>query len=125
MKKCSNCKIVKPYSDFLKDKQKKDGHRFHCRDCLKLYYQKNRIEKLNKARTKKYGIDSKKFQEMKNAQNNACGICNLLFVPEKTPHVDHCHTTNNVRGLLCTHCNRGLGAFKDSISILQSAQEYI
>jgi len=125
MKKCSKCKIVKPYSEFLKDKSKKDGYRFHCNTCLKEYYQKNRVEKLDYARTKKYGVDQEKFQQMKDAQDNACEICKLPFVPEKTPHVDHCHTTNKVRGLLCNHCNRGLGGFRDSIKIMQSAQEYI
>jgi len=125
MKKCSKCKIVKPYSEFLKDKSKKDGYRFHCNACLKEYYQKNRIEKLDKARTRTYGVTPEQFQQMKDAQDNACEICKLPFVPEKTPHVDHCHTTNRVRGLLCNHCNRGLGGFRDSINIMQSAQEYI
>jgi len=125
MKKCSKCKIEKPYSEFVKDRQKKDGYRFHCKSCLKEYYQKNRIEKLDKARARNYGVSRKEFDKRIADQNNKCEICKLPFVPEKTPHVDHCHTTNKVRGLLCNHCNRGLGGFRDSIQIMQSAQEYI
>ena len=125
MKKCSKCKIVKPYSEFVKDRSKKDGHRFHCNTCLKEYYQKNRVEKLDKARTRNYGISREEYDQKILDQNNACEICKLPFVPHKNPCVDHNHTTLAVRGLLCTHCNSGLGHFKESIDIMKSAQEYI
>jgi hypothetical protein len=125
MKKCYKCKITRPYSEFHKDKSRKDGYRLHCNVCSKEYYQKNRIEKLDKARARTYGISREEFDKRIANQNNQCEICKLPFVPEKTPHVDHCHTTNKVRGLLCNHCNRGLGAFRDSLQIMQSAQEYI
>lgn len=39
--------------------------------------------------------------------------------------VDHCHTTRDVRGLLCHNCNRALGLFQDSTYNLASAIRYL
>ena len=41
------------------------------------------------------------------------------------PLVDHCHTSNEVRGILCLKCNMALGNFKDSIENLQNAIKYL
>lgn len=50
-------------------------------------------------------------------QNNQCAICES---PNPTD-LDHCHTTGSVRWLLCRHCNRGLGAFRDNPEWLEKA----
>jgi hypothetical protein len=39
--------------------------------------------------------------------------------------VDHCHKTNIIRGMLCNHCNRGLGNFKDDPELLEFARMYL
>ena len=39
--------------------------------------------------------------------------------------VDHCHKTNIIRGMLCNHCNRGLGHFKDDPQLLEFARIYL
>ena len=57
-------------------------------------------------------------------QNGHCAICNE--VPENQPlAVDHDHKTGEVRELLCTSCNVGLGHFKDDPDLMQAAIEYI
>jgi hypothetical protein len=53
-------------------------------------------------------------------ENKNCEICGG---PAET--VDHCHTTNNLRGVLCRSCNFGLGHFKDSPERLEAAADYI
>jgi len=44
---------------------------------------------------------------------------------KKQLDVDHCHTTGEVRGLLCNRCNTGIGQFKDNPNILRSAARYL
>ena len=70
-----------------------------------------------------YGIDSAAVVKMFDNQAGACAICGgSLF---DTCHVDHCHTTNKVRGLLCRGCNQGLGSFCDNPAALLAAATYI
>jgi hypothetical protein len=38
MKQCSNCKTIKPFEQFSKDKQKKDGLRYNCKACCSLIH---------------------------------------------------------------------------------------
>jgi predicted nucleic acid-binding Zn-ribbon protein len=74
---------------------------------------------------KKYGITLAQFEELKLKQNGKCAICKTELNHALKTHVDHCHKTNVVRGILCNLCNPGLGMFKDSIKILKSAQAYL
>lgn len=74
-------------------------------------------------RMKKYGVSPDCFTLMLAVQQNACGICEEIF--SKEPHIDHNHSTGEVRGLLCQQCNLGLGHFKDSSDLLRGALEYL
>jgi len=61
-------------------------------------------------------------------QDNRCAICCLEFsenVRMTIPRIDHCHTFNKVRQLLCDECNKGLGTFKDDPNRLRVAADYI
>lgn len=79
-----------------------------------------------KAKTKifKYGTDGK---DLLILQKGKCAICDtdLMALPERYRHIDHDHTTNKVRGLLCLKCNWGLGIFKDDPIRLQKAIDYL
>jgi Recombination endonuclease VII len=71
----------------------------------------------------RYGISTLEFNELLHRQNHACAICERPF--RETPHVDHCHLTRWVRGLLCRTCNIGLGHFGDNPAFLVKAARYM
>jgi len=69
-----------------------------------------------------YGIGIDEYESMYVDQNGSCAICG-----EKRDklHVDHCHTTDVVRGLLCDGCNKGIGFFQDDPHRLANAAKYL
>ena len=78
-----------------------------------------------------YGVTTEQYNDMETAQNGLCAICNQ---PESSKDkdggprmlaVDHCHETGKVRGLLCSGCNTALGGFKDSVQLLDAANNYL
>lgn len=75
------------------------------------------------ARLKRYGLTKERFAEMLEQQAGACAICQARFSSE--PHVDHCHSTKVVRGLLCGQCNRALGLLKDDPARIRRAAQYL
>lgn len=77
-----------------------------------------------------YGISLDEYKEMSERQNHVCAICGnaetaTLRGEVKSLAVDHCHQTGEVRGLLCTDCNRALGLFKDNINVIRKAADYL
>jgi hypothetical protein len=86
----------------------------------------NRETYKNGVLKRKYGITFLEFEEMFNSQEGKCKICYTeLELLSKITHVDHCHTSNKVRGILCGSCNVALGHMKDSIAALESAIVYL
>lgn|SRR3990167_3683409 len=79
---------------------------------------------LRAQRKANYGITEAQYQALIISQNNCCLICKLP-AGDKTLHIDHCHATGKIRGLLCNHCNTGLGRFKDNIELLKAAIKYL
>jgi hypothetical protein len=76
---------------------------------------------------KKYGISMQTWREIREAQGGKCGLCGdpIGDKPGHNTHLDHCHETGTVRGILCNRCNTGLGAFGDNISNLEAAIRYL
>lgn len=76
---------------------------------------------------RKYGLTEADWDRMLTEQGGRCAICHT-----DTPggrgerwHIDHCHATDRVRGLLCHNCNVGIGNFKDDPTLLESAAAYL
>ena len=90
------------------------------------YCEKNPFAVKNSRLKRAFGITIDDYFNMLERQGGGCAICdgpqNKRY---KYYSVDHCHSTNKVRGLLCTDCNTGLGLFKDRIDLLDAAKQYL
>lgn len=65
--------------------------------------------------TKTYGFqDATGYDRLYKFQNGTCAICQRATGKTKRLAVDHDHKTNDIRGLLCSNCNRFLGHIRDS-----------
>lgn len=84
-----------------------------CKKCRKLKSEVNR-----KGR---YGLAAEDYERMCEDQNFRCAICG----EERPLHVDHDHVTEEIRGLLCSTCNTGIGKLGDTVEGLQRAIGYL
>lgn len=89
----------------------------------KRYRKRNPLTIRGQRLKKRYGIDNAQYDLMVATQEGKCAVCKL--VPKRLLVVDHNHSTNSVRELLCDGCNQGLGMFKESIASLEAAIDYL
>ena len=81
----------------------------------------------------RYKLSEQELLILIEKQDCKCAICNkeLNKNISNSEHkdadlcIDHCHTTNKVRGLLCRDCNFAVGLFKDNVENLEKAIKYL
>lgn len=114
-KKCSKCLESKNVSNFVKAKNTMDGLSSSCKKCQRNY-----------ACIKNYGITLEDYDNLLKSQGGKCACCRKNQEEhEKTFHIDHCHKTGKVRGIVCFHCNSALGMIKDSIETTENIISYL
>ena len=75
-----------------------------------------------------YGLTQESFDDMLHAQGGGCAICGAKQIAGEQGTrmvVDHCHLTNQIRGILCDLCNTALGKFEDNVGLLKNAINYL
>lgn len=115
-KACTKCKVEKPLDadNFPLHNKTKSGFDSWCRACRNAYRNQNCRGKF------KAVISDEALAALKSTTHECviCGDATKLVV-------DHDHVTGKVRGMLCNHCNRGLGQFKDDPTLLEFAAQYL
>lgn len=73
---------------------------------------------------REYGRTLEEYNKVLKYQKGGCGICHN---PPKTVRlaVDHCHTSGKIRGLVCMRCNRAIAHFRDDVTLLLAAANYL
>lgn len=134
-KRCIGCEELKPLDNFYAA----NGGRTKMARCKPCYHAKTdewrdanpearkRIGR-RAALKKAYGITEVDWDRMFAEQGGKCAICGGTDDGTKAArrlHVDHCHQTGEVRGLLCGSCNNGIGRFDHDVDLLQKAIDYL
>lgn len=142
---CPKCRVQKPFAEFPKNKRTKTGTGSYClicsaeivrkhretpegaqahRDASKRWREANVERHADNHARWNYGVEPGTYAALLAQQTGKCAIC------ETTPNgtrlaIDHDHSSEKVRGLLCNSCNQGLGRFKDRPELLLRAASYL
>jgi hypothetical protein len=86
--------------------------------CVECHKQRDKHARINAA------VSSSQLGIMLEAQYNKCALCLTPLLKTRSV-VDHCHTTGEVRAVLCLLCNTMLGAARDNPETLRAAAKYL
>lgn len=112
--RCNRCNVLKPRipNNFRPNRR-------ICREC-------ERKESRERSFKLVRGITYAERDLLLQEQEGRCKCCSKETSGSKKGwHVDHCHTTGKIRGILCANCNIALGQVNDSVEHLEQLIDYI
>ncbi|MFI2763083.1 endonuclease VII domain-containing protein [Streptomyces echinatus] len=111
---CRSCGEIKSHSEWHRNATASDGLSTRCKACRAAEGRANHLRR-------SYGLTEAERDAMVVSQRGLCAIC-LDGPPE---HVDHCHKTGRVRGVLCFNCNSAIGKLRDDPDVGRRAVAYL
>lgn len=143
-KYCGKCRKPHPVARFSKCSRSPDGLQQWCKQAQKDWLVSNREKRKaqqrrwyaaqrnsapeafqKRSRLRKYGLSVDEFEAMWVSQGGRCSACHDVLVDGPATHIDHCHKTGVVRGILCRSCNVALGQLGDDPIRIQGLLMYI
>ena len=119
---CRTCSIEKPIEEYYISNTGTKGQVYRRTICKPCYSE----NECNRHIKKRYNMDVSDYDKLLEEQGSACAICETTEPQGQGRfHIDHNHTTGEVRGLLCHSCNSGIGHLQDSPVILAEAIKYL
>lgn len=117
---CTKCRQEKELNleNFPPHNKKKNGFDSWCRECRSSY--RSGIRRGNY----RMAISDEHLKTILSTTND-CVICGYVFENKSEKIVDHDHKSGRIRGILCNHCNRGLGHFRDDPMIMEFGRIYL
>ena len=153
-KVCSRCSLELSTTEFHKSSKTRDGRHRWCKKCANAWrreyyardevyrrkvraknrhcYFKNKVGHNRRARASEikrtYGITFDDYQRIFQEQGERCGLCQRTEPMGRGDwHIDHCHKSGRIRGVLCHHCNMRLGVYETILEEFgrEKLEEYI
>lgn len=108
-KKCGRCGVTKSVDEF--------GRKLHyvtemCRVCRGIGL-----------RASTYGLSWDETARL--LESGCCDVCGLKPDTLKELHIDHCHESDRVRGVLCNGCNTAIGLTREDPAVLRKLADYV
>jgi hypothetical protein len=122
--KCGETDIAKFYVDKKGGRTNSTCRECHKIGCKKRWHTRTWLDRWA-SRNYKYGVTKDFLISLYEDQEGKCKICGNKPTTQRGLHVDHCHKSGVVRGLLCHGCNTGLGNMKEDPEILLKAIAYL
>ncbi len=137
-KKCPSCDEHKDLSEYSPEKGKAFDVTSWCKVCINnIKIKRYTLRRGREIHLKhKYKLSTEEYDAMLEEQNSVCACCGREETrivgrnnrsEGKIPmlHVDHCHATGLIRGLLCSSCNQALGLLGEDPDRIKSLLRYI
>ena len=117
---CTACNKTLSLSFFAVNRSAPDGRRSKCRACVAIWNRRYLLER-------RFGLTPEDYDAMLSSQGGRCALCRADKPGGRWDrfHVDHCHETGRVRGLLCYFCNCALGTLGDSPEAIARVLAYV
>lgn len=114
---CEDCREIQKRSEAFLATQKRYRER-----------PENKYAQKGRRLRHQYGMGLPEYEALLKKQNSKCAICDCPLTDgrgSRSAHVDHCHKTGTVRGILCNGCNHGIGAMRENEDALAQAIVYL
>ena len=121
MKVCTSCK--KELAEYCFHKRTYSsgsiGLQSKCKECSSkkraTYYRPHDYMR------RKFNLSESEYEEL--IKHNNCQVCGRDISNKKC--IDHCHSKEKIRGVLCNNCNTALGLVNDDVQILSKLIQYL
>lgn len=128
---CKVCGEEKPLNAFEKQKDR-PSHRTTCKSCRNNQRDKEKerlrhreyMKERRQSNPDTLRINWERSRYGKAKEDIGITSCLICSSTERLC-IDHDHSTGEIRGILCSKCNSGLGLFKDNKILLQNAINYL
>jgi hypothetical protein len=144
-KLCARCNKILPIEAFQLSNSsgRRDGRQSYCRPCVTEYKRawsrahpenitarwkraKERNPNVSRERVlRKYGLTLDSFEALFQKQKGKCRGCLSPLIRGRATHIDHCHNSNKIRGLLCNNCNLAVGMLSDDPTRMRRLARYV
>ena len=118
MKTCSRCGKTKELSCFSKRSSRPSGVQSKWKEweteVRRKYYKPHEVAR------RKFKLTEDQYNDLMKNEN--CQICDAELTKKC---IDHCHSTNKIRGVLCNNCNTALGLVGDNVDTLHKMITYL
>jgi len=116
----------------LKNKLYRENHKEEIKEYRCSHVEYHRTKRRECHLKHQYNLSQEEYEALVNFQKGVCAICGKeetavdpRYKTVRKMAVDHDHETGKVRGLLCSRCNKGIGAMEDSPELLLKAVVYL
>jgi len=120
MKICLSCNQSLPESSFHKRTYTSGniGLQPKCKKCQ--HNRRATYYKPHEFMRRKFSLTEDQYNDL--MKNESCKTCGEKMGKKC---IDHCHSTNKIRGVLCNNCNTALGLIRDNRQTLQNMLQYL
>ena len=129
LRRCLICREIKSVDQFYLNNH--GNRQSYCKPCSRVYAQQQRMKDPKRTadiyRRKNLGVPLGTYDFLVKRHGEICAICGTTNPGRKNKQfcVDHDSQTKVVRGLLCNHCNMGIGYLRHSVPIFMAAVAHL